>query len=399
VPSGPSENGSEPSDDFPKGPVDSKQEAAPASGRTGEFADSDANHSVTVTVPVPSDGQLRRATEKLWRETSLARDRFTASSAAELIAEWERIAREPETSPARRWAARELILQASWLTQPFPAIVGHARDLTKGVPSPHADVSSVDASSPWQTASGGDGEQSSTKAIGVGFDGRPFSSASGQTPRGPSDEANPLGSVAVCEKTAQRLVDSWQACRAKIDRTGDFNRLMALANQFVDSLLVNQRTDALQAQISNGEEAVAFASDATTIANWNELVEVAAGAEASRQVSQRTDSDGAEAVRGRTICLQRRQWQEGLQYLTASSDIVLAKNAEAELAWREGDDSVSANTLAERWLSAANRASSREAVSLRLHALDLVRGLPDADAMRESILSQLPAYVAVPIRQ
>lgn len=355
----------------------------------------------------PTDLEVRRTVEQLWSETPLASDRFTVSRVDRLIAGWERMARRPGTSAVHRLAARQLILEASWLTQPLSSIAAHARILADGDVSSREGQPKLNGNSPWQTAVGEEGNPlgaddlkehaENRKAVAIGFDGRPSTSKSAVSPWDWPESDAPLGSVAVCDSVAQRLVESWQACRSRVNRTGDLNQLIAAASQLADCLIVNQRAEALQNLVPKGEEAATFASDTDAIDDWHELTEAAGDLKTPEQLRDWTAEDMPPAVLGRTLCLQLRQWEKGLPYLLESSDVVLAKVAETELAFRQGDPGVTTKQLATRWLGVADRLnSSRDAASIRLHVIELLQGATGAEAIRESVLAALPPYVAVP---
>jgi hypothetical protein len=73
----------------------------------------------------------------------------------------------------------------------------------------------------------------------------------------------------------------------------------------------------------------------------------------------------------------RRDWEKGLPGLVESSNKLIARAAQGELALASKDEASDLKTVAEQWVVAASEATGRPADSMRLHALDLLRRARD----------------------
>ena len=77
-------------------------------------------------------------------------------------------------------------------------------------------------------------------------------------------------------------------------------------------------------------------------------------------------------IRGRYYCLMLRRWDEGLNWLTETSDARIAGAARLELKLSEDPTAEQLTEVAEQWLAVAVRTTGRPADSIRLHAIDLL---------------------------
>lgn len=75
---------------------------------------------------------------------------------------------------------------------------------------------------------------------------------------------------------------------------------------------------------------------------------------------------------GRHLCLNQRNWDEGLIWLSVGSDVRFAALANEELALNETKSASEIASVAGRWLEMADRRKGREQDSIRLHARDLL---------------------------
>ena len=105
---------------------------------------------------------------------------------------------------------------------------------------------------------------------------------------------------------------------------------------------------------------------------------------------------------GRYHCLLRRDWEKGLPGLVESSDILIARAAQDELAMAGKDEATELKTVAQQWLVAASEATGRPADSMRLHAIDLLRraregaqGLlaSEIDRRIDELIEDLPGHL------
>lgn len=117
------------------------------------------------------------------------------------------------------------------------------------------------------------------------------------------------------------------------------------------------------------------------------------------------DSDVSKStagIAGRYLCLMRRQWSDGLQWLAKGSDARLANVAQQELELGDDPKPKDVADLGEKWLAVASRMEGRQGESIRLHAIELFqRAMIDAETLLklelqrliESEQKELPSYL------
>jgi len=88
------------------------------------------------------------------------------------------------------------------------------------------------------------------------------------------------------------------------------------------------------------------------------------------QQSDKNELTTDAGIAGRYLCLMVRRWPAGLPWLASVSDRRLAKLAQSELAATDGD---ARHQVALQWIELANRSDGREAHSMRLHAIELLK--------------------------
>jgi hypothetical protein len=112
-------------------------------------------------------------------------------------------------------------------------------------------------------------------------------------------------------------------------------------------------------------------------------------------------------ITGRYFCFMLRRWEQGLPWLANGSDRRLAQLCRDELAMPE-DATVDARLgIAERWLATAERNRGREADSMRLHAVEILRAGRDprrgvkqlmAERLVDEIIQAMPPFLQVVAR-
>jgi hypothetical protein len=101
----------------------------------------------------------------------------------------------------------------------------------------------------------------------------------------------------------------------------------------------------------------------------DEMIRFAKSSEVTSDQSAMEQGDSS----GWYDCLLRRDWEKGLPGLVASSDELIARAAQNELALAGKNEATELKMVAEQWLVAASEATGRPADSMRVHAIDLLR--------------------------
>ena len=108
------------------------------------------------------------------------------------------------------------------------------------------------------------------------------------------------------------------------------------------------------------------------------------------------------SIAGRYLCFMTRQWTTGLSWLSRGSDPRFASLASDELGIDKDDPLDKRLQIAKRWLAIAERSEGREADSMRLHAITLLRkqdvaqrGIRQLEAERliDQAMVDLPEYL------
>ncbi len=324
----------------------------------------------TANLPQHDRDAIAEVVSELWSETESAARRFTGSTVAELIDAWDVIAELADPGSIENIAAKRLINEASWLSQPLSEIVAQIR----------------------QT----DPAASARFAI-------PADSKSRDTASLTADEIT-------------QLLETWQAARKRVVHTVELDRMLHQANVLLDRIVISdqlspdKRLDFLAMFRNDVEQLSKISKDKKTLAETDELLTAIDTLPAAAAWSRLTEATKPSGLLASVYCLQQRRWNIGLRYLGQTSNLPVASAAKAE--WEllhlesspepqlekpgdapEASDLSAANaTLADRWTKIADRLKGREAHTIRLHALELYGDAPEYADQRLKLREQLPAY-------
>lgn len=325
-----------------------------SNSRSGMFLDKLAPKS-----PAYSDDEIATAVSELWAETDSAARRFTVSTVAGLIEQWDLVAEIAGPESLEYAAAQHLIRQAAWLRHPMSDIVASLRQTSTKQPVRFIDVALSDPVTK---------DTASLTAVEIG-----------------------------------RLVDSWRAARRRVVATVDVERMLLQANVLLDRIVVSDRLDAtkrsdtLTSFRTDVERLAKIVSDKDLLAETNELTKAIESLPASAEWARLQAADKPSGLLGTIYCLHQRRWEEGIVWLGQSSNLVVAgcAKAECELLQFGGPSSVDSDwiALADRWTKVAQRLNGREAAAIRLHALEIYGDDESMRDNRQELIESLPKYL------
>ncbi|EMI41059.1 hypothetical protein RRSWK_06457 [Rhodopirellula sp. SWK7] len=309
--------------------------------------------------PAHSDDEIATAVSELWAETDSAARRFTGSTVAGLIEQWDLVAEIAGPDSLEYAAAQHLIRQAAWLSHPMSDIVASLRQTSTKQPVRFIDVTLSDS------------ETKDTASLTV-------------------DEIG-------------RLMDSWRAARRRVVATVDVERMLLQANVLLDRIVVSDRLDAtkrsdtLTSFRTDVERLAKIVSDKDLLTETNELTKAIDSLPASAEWARLQAADKPSGLLGTIYCLHQRRWEEGIVWLGQSSNLVVAgcAKAECELLQSGGPSSGDSDwiALADRWTKVAQRLNGREAAAIRLHALEIYGDDESMRDNRQELLESLPKYL------
>lgn len=311
---------------------------------------------------VPLDEEvIASAVLTLWSETDAASQKFTDSSAADLIEGWDVIADLSAQGSAEHVAAKRLASQAAWLIDPFATIVARLR--------------------------------SSDPILSTRFP-RPAETDLQDTSNLNADEV-------------QGLYGSWQAARTRVVRTSDLNQMLRQANVLLDRIIISDQLSSIDrsnffAIIRNDVEKLArISSDEAATADTKSLLTAIATLPAASEWDRLASAEHPSGMMASIYCLQQRRWNQGIAWLGQAGNLAIAGVAKAE--WKliqaeeiealDDADAEARKSLASRWSKIADRLEPREAAAVRLHAIELYVNQPDTESQQNLLRAQLPLYL------
>lgn len=315
----------------------------------------------SANVVPPDDAVVALAVSTLWLETDSAAQRFTDSSAAELIEAWELIADLTAEGSAENLAAKRLVQQASWLIHPLAKIVAQLRSDEPNV-APRL-VKSTEI------------EQQNTSNLNT-------------------DEV-------------QKLYISWQGARNRVLRTSDLNQMLRQANVLLDRIIISDqlspsdRSNFLAIIRNDVEKLARISSDPAATADTASLQTAIATLPAASEWDRLASAEHPSGMMASIYCLHQRRWDQGIAWLGQAGIPAVAAVAKAE--WKliqaeeldalDSTDAAARATLANRWSKIADRLEPREAAAVRLHAIELYGNQPDTESEQNLLRAQLPLYL------
>ncbi|MCM2369324.1 hypothetical protein [Aporhodopirellula aestuarii] len=312
-------------------------------------------------LPKHSPADVAAAASELWAETESAARRFTQSSIADLIEQWELVAEIAGPDSLESAAARHLILQAAWLEQPLSSIVAFLRKADAGQAIRFADVSLMDS------------DLKNTANLDV-------------------DEI-------------KVMLESWRSSLRRVVASNDIERMLEQANVLLDRIVVSdqlvasKRSDVLLSFRTDVERLVKIVSDKETLAETNYLLTAIDSLPNATEWARLQAADKPSGLLGSIYCLHQRRWEEGIVWLGQSSNLVVAACAKAECELRQSGDPVDGHAewiaLAERWVKVAQRLEGREAAAIRLHALEILGTATTTLEKRKELIALLPKYLQI----
>ncbi len=207
----------------------------------------------------------------------------------------------------------------------------------------------------------------------------------------------------------QLLVRSFIEMPRRFDSARDRMALIENGFSLADRLLIHELRADCRSVLAAVQSSTDTFDDDTLMKSLDEFQEAAIAAdklgERALRIMQQPPADVSSAqagITGRYFCLVLRQWETGLPWLAQGTDPRLAALATDELAIKSDAGLDVRLEIAGRWLGAADRNDGREADSMRLHAIEVLRpsdlsprGLRQLEAERliDETVKKLPTYL------
>ncbi|MEM1226729.1 MAG: hypothetical protein AAGJ40_13595 [Planctomycetota bacterium] len=175
--------------------------------------------------------------------------------------------------------------------------------------------------------------------------------------------------------TVERLMVSWQACRARVDRTQDLNVLLRRANDLLDQCILSHQIEDIEDFTYAVDSMTPYTNDTEASERWLALTNCLDTMPTRVELVALQAKPSGQGMAGRVLCLKLRRWEEGLRWLVKSSDRKLASAAQDEWKARQLVDldnrHAELERVATRWTKLAVLFDGRDRESIQLHAMEL----------------------------